>query len=93
VPGAPVATFDLDVVHSRSPENVKRLLKALESFERVPVSSAGHQLLMTRFGPLGLLGLIGAGYDYADLVPHAVDMQIGEGLTVRMLDLETCPPR
>ncbi len=101
--GAPVATFDLDVVHSRSPEDVGRLLKALESLgayyraspqKRVRpakshVSSAGHQLLMTRFGPLDVLGLIGAGHEYADLAPHAVDMQIGVGLTVRILDLET----
>jgi len=28
--GAPVTTFDLDVVHSRSPENVARLLAALD---------------------------------------------------------------
>jgi hypothetical protein len=101
--GAPVATFDLDVVHSRGRENVERLLKALGSLEayyraspekrvrpaKSHLSSAGHQLLMTRFGPLDVLGLIGAGREYADLAPHAVDMQIGEGLTVRILDLET----
>ncbi|PYT19606.1 MAG: hypothetical protein DMG58_35955 [Acidobacteria bacterium] len=31
--GAPFTTFDLDVVHSRDPANVDRLLRALESFE------------------------------------------------------------
>jgi hypothetical protein len=101
--GAPVSTFDLDVVHSRGPENVARLLKALESLEahyRVGLgkkvrpngshlSSAGHQLLMTRFGPLDVLGLIGAGHEYPDLAKHTVEMRIDEQLTVRVLDLET----
>jgi len=31
--GAPYTTFDLDVVHSRDPANVDRLLRALESLE------------------------------------------------------------
>ena len=31
--GAPIATFDLDVVHSRDPENVRHLLTALESLD------------------------------------------------------------
>ena len=73
--GAPLATFDLDVVHSREPHNLARLLAALEELEahyRIPgrqdmkpgpshLASAGHQLLMTRFGPLDLLGTIGKG--------------------------------
>jgi hypothetical protein len=101
--GAPVATFDLEIVHSRNRENVVRLLIALQELEAYyraqpdkrirssesHLSSAGHQLLMTRFGPLDVPGLIGAGHEYDDLAPHAVDMQIGEGLTVRVLDLET----
>lgn len=101
--GAPFATFDLDIVHSRNRENVARLLSALQDLEAYyraqpdkrirpsesHLSSAGHQLLMTRFGPLDVLGLIGEGQDYADLAPHAVEVQVGEGLTVRILDLET----
>ena len=31
--GVPMATFDLDVVHSRSPENVRRLLHLLEHLD------------------------------------------------------------
>jgi len=101
--GAPVATFDLDVVHSRSRENIGRLLAALEELDaryraqpakRVkPAAShlagAGHQLLMTRFGPLDVLGVIGAGREYPDLLPHTIEMEIGTGLSVRLLDLET----
>ena len=44
---------------------------------------------MTRFGPLDVPGLIGAVHEYDDLAPHAIDMQIGEGLTVPVLDLDT----
>jgi len=101
--GAPVATFDLDVVHSRDPENIMRLqaaLRALEARYRVPghrhrrpdeshLASAGHQLLMTRYGPLDLLGAIGAGRDYGALLAHTVRMRIGAGLNVRLLDLPT----
>ena len=31
IQGAPVTTFDLDIVHSRTPDNLDRLLSALES--------------------------------------------------------------
>ena len=31
--GAPISTFDLDLVHSRQPGNIVRLLKALETLE------------------------------------------------------------
>ena len=68
--GAPITTFDLDIVHSRKPENLDRLITALEALEayyRVRhdlklkptlshLSSPGHQLLMTRYGPLDVLG-------------------------------------
>jgi len=85
--GAPFTTFDLDVVHSRDPENVERLLEALESASHL--SSRGHQLLVTRVRPLDLLGMIGAGHEYAELLAHTVEMDIGAGVTVPVLDLET----
>jgi len=100
--GAPLATFDLDLVHARSPENVSRLLAALEALGayfrthpetgRAPdashLSSPGGQLLMTRFGPLDLLGAVGKGHGYEDLKQHCTRMDIGEGLRVQVLDLE-----
>ena len=72
--GAPLVTSDLDVVHSRAERNIERLLQALEDLDAhyrtqperrlAPNAShlrtAGHQLLATRFGPLDLLGEIGA---------------------------------
>jgi len=100
--GAPLATFDLDVVHSREPRNLARLIAALEELEvryRVPgrrdkkpgpshLASAGHQLLMTCFGPLDLLGTIGKGHDYGQLLNETVELEIGGGPKVRVLSLE-----
>lgn len=100
--GAPVNTFDLDVVHSRQAENITRLLAALEEMgayyrtqpERAlkpdasHLESSGHQLLITRFGPLDLLGEIGAGLQYEDLRAESVVLQGGEQVSVRVLNLE-----
>ena len=42
--GAPINTFDLDIVHSRSPENLSRLRQALDSLDAVYRTHAGRQL-------------------------------------------------
>ena len=100
--GAPVTTFDLDLVHSRSQDNLNRLISALEKLDPYyrgrgdqrlkpglsHLSSPGHQLLMTTFGPLDLLGAIGIGHSYDDLMKHTVVLEVG-GLQVQVLDLET----
>ena len=44
---------------------------------------------MTRFGPLDVLGSIGKGRRYQDLLPHAAEMTIAEGIRIRVLNLET----
>lgn len=101
--GAPVTTFDLDLVHSRRPDNIDRLLEALAHLDayyrgqgsRVirpkswHLSSPGHQLLLTQAGPLDLLGVIGKGRGYDELLPRTVGLSISRGLEVRLLDLET----
>src|SRR5713101_7532219 len=101
--GAPITTFDVDVVHARAPDNLNRLLAALQALDAYyreqqtrrltpslsHLASPGHQLLMTRAGPLDLLGTIGIDHSYEDLVPHTLEIQIGEGLQVRLLDLAT----
>lgn len=48
--------------------------------------SAGHQLLITRFGPLDLLGTIGRSHGYEDLLPDSID--VNAGVPVRVLKLE-----
>lgn len=69
--GAPINTFDIDLVHSRQPDNIARLLAALDSLEAAyrirpdlkpnasHLASTGHHLLNTRFGPLDVLATIG----------------------------------
>lgn len=99
--GSPVATFDLDIVHCRDPGNLDRLISVLQKMDayyrgrgdqRVTpklshLSSPGHQLLMTQFGPLDILGTIGTGHSYNDLLEHTVEVKVS-GLKLRILDLE-----
>jgi hypothetical protein len=101
--GAPVTTFDIDIVPARDEENLSRLLRVLDGLDAVyrigaerrlkpdlsHLSSPGHHNLMTRCGPLDVLGTIGRGLDYHDLIAHTVEMALGEGLQVRVLNLET----
>lgn len=101
--GAPIATFDIDIVHSRVPENIERLMKALEKLDttyRDPagrvikpeadhLASAGHHLLMTKAGPLDLLGELSPGKGYNALARNAATLTIKENLNVLLLDLET----
>jgi hypothetical protein len=69
--GAPVNPYHLDVVHSRAPENIPRLLDALKEFDAYDrhhllrltpneshLVSEGHQLLVTRFAALDLPGSV-----------------------------------
>ena len=100
--GAPVTTFDLDIVHSRSRENVTRLMSALEELEayyrerkdkritpkQAHLTSQGRHLLITRSGPLDLLGTIGSGHTYNDLLTRTVELKVSN-LKVRILGLQT----
>lgn len=99
--GVPMATFDLDVVHSRSPENVRLLLDLLAhlsaSSRLRPPSEAllpgadalggpGHQLLRTRLGPLDLLGTVEGGLGFEELEGLSEPFML-EGRTLRVLSL------
>jgi hypothetical protein len=93
----------VDVVHSRDIDNVARLVRVLEDLDAVyrmqperrlkpngsHLSSAGHQNLITRYGPLDLLGTISRNLAYRDLIPHSIELNISEGLRIRVLNLET----
>jgi len=101
--GAPVTTFDLDVVHARDDGNIFRLMSALEELEAVYRSQPerklrpgeshlrgdGHQLLLTNYGPLDVLGMIGKLRRWEDLRGHTRTMEIEPGVVVHVLDLET----
>lgn len=101
VQGAPVNTFDLDVVHARTPENIERLLGALrelDAFYRMDLNrrlaptashlaSAGHQLLVTNLGTLDLLGTIEEGTSYEELLADSEELDLG-GTPMRVTTLE-----
>jgi hypothetical protein len=100
--GAPTTTFDLDVVHRRTAENIARLLRALAELDAVyrhdtrnlrpkesHLASPGHQLLTTRYGDLDCLGTIDDSLDYDGLLERTVPMSIAGGQSVKVLDLPT----
>lgn len=101
--GAAVYTYDADVVHSRDPANLARLLPVLERLDAIyriqpdrrlrptesHLASPGHQNLVTRYGAVDFLGTIGRNLGYQELLPHSEEIDIGEGVRVRVLDLET----
>jgi len=95
--GAPVQTLDIDLVYSRDPENIQRLLDFLAKPTHLPIqphrrlrpneshlAGGGHLNLLTRYGPVDLLGMIGNHLGYADLLPHSNEMDIGEGLRIQV---------
>jgi len=97
--GAPVVTADIDIVHRREPDNVKRLVQILTELQAVyrhddrglrPTEShlmgPGHQLLVTRLGPLDALGALDSE-TYAELVSQSSPMELGEGLSILVLEL------
>ncbi len=101
--GAPVTTLDLDIVYSVEPDNLPRFVSALKKLDAIyreqparrltpevsHFAAGGHNLLITRFGPLDVLGSIGNGRTYRELVAHSPAIDFGEGLVVQVLDLET----
>jgi hypothetical protein len=101
--GAPIATFDVDVVYSHEPGNLDRLLAVLSRLDaffrtqperrirpaRSHLAGSGHLNLNTEYGPLDLLGTIGRGRSYQDLLPHSIAMDLGDDVRIRALDLET----
>lgn len=100
--GAPVNTFDLDIVHARDADNIRRLLSALTELDAVYRSSPerklrpdeshlagpGHQLLLTKVGPLDVLSMIGKSRTWNDLIGHTRNMEVEPGISVRVLNLE-----
>lgn len=100
VQGAPITTFDLDIVHRRTEENVDRLVTFLTSIgaryrsrrdlaippKRSALLGPGHSLFMTDLGPLDALGAIEGGADYHQLLPDSVTVPVA-GRTVHVLSI------
>jgi predicted nucleotidyltransferase len=103
IQGAPVVTRDVDVVFSRAPENLARILRWLEQsdaiFRNQPdrklrpnhshVAAGKHLNLLTVYGPVDLLGTAGEGLGYEELVPNSSEIEIDDSLRIRVLNLDT----
>jgi predicted nucleotidyltransferase len=99
--GSSLMTLDIDLVHSREGANLEKLAIALGKLEAryrehepkqiVPtkelLASEGHHLLMTRGGPLDLIGTVTKKRDYKELLEHTLLLAVGDQFKVRILDL------
>jgi hypothetical protein len=101
--GASYTTKDMDLVYARTPENIARLLPALASMDTIfrdfsgrkiapnasYLASANPKLLLTKHGPLDLLGTLSMEDDdtgYESLVGDATVVDL-DGITVRVIAL------
>jgi hypothetical protein len=100
--GAPITTFDIDIVPSLEESNLRKLLDFLldinarhrgRSGGQVlrptlrDLAAGGHCLLMTDHGPLDILGTIEQELGYDDLVEDSLQIQFrGHGLRVLKLE-------
>jgi hypothetical protein len=99
IQGVPTTTWDLDVVHRRTPANVERLLHVLRDLDAIArqdprhlqpnathLLGPGHILMETRFGDFDCLGAIDGGRTYEDLLDASLLMDF-EGRRLRILGL------
>ncbi len=99
--GAPITTFDLDICCRRSPENHRRVVAALRTFKpalrapegRVPfvwdektLELGCNFTLSTTAGDLDILGELGGGTTYDDLLPGSMVLDLF-GHPVRVMGL------
>jgi predicted nucleotidyltransferase len=98
--GAPTTTFDLDALVRVNQDNAERLAAALSQLEARfrehqktihpttrDILAGGHLLLLTRAGPLDILGYIGDRQRYEDLLERSSEIGLSVG-SLRVLDLE-----
>jgi hypothetical protein len=98
--GAPVSTFDLDIVPARDAANAERLARALAALRAhyrghpdvepttVDLQRPGHHLLLTSAGPLDVLGVAVGERDFERLIQHSDLLPLGDGLEARVLRLD-----
>jgi predicted nucleotidyltransferase len=100
--GSARLTFDVDVVYSRSPENIRRLALALTPYhpylrgaprglpfrwDAATIQRGLNFTLTSDIGELDVLGEIVGGGSYEELLPHSLTRQI-YGIDCRFLGLE-----
>jgi len=103
IQGAPIHTYDVDIVFAQDAENMSRLLEVLELLDAIfriqpsrrlrpnlsHLSGSGHINLQTRYGPLDVLTNIGDNLRYKDLLNLSTPMRIDESTTIQVLGLQT----
>jgi hypothetical protein len=85
--GSARATYDLDVVYRRTPDNIARIVSALSphqpylrgappglpfQWDAATLARGLNFTLITSLGDIDLLGEIAGGGSYDDLLPHSV---------------------
>lgn len=92
--GAPLNTFDTDIVHARNPENIERLVGALAEvdayYRQHPelLMGKGHHLFATTAGSVDVLSTVTEGRDYDTLLADSAWTTISGGFGVRIITLE-----
>jgi predicted nucleotidyltransferase len=92
--GSARSTVDVDVVYSRSPANIERLVAALAPYQPYPrgapaglpfrwsadtIRSGLNFTLVSTIGAVDLLGEVTGGGTYEHLLPHAVSVTYENG--------------
>ncbi len=99
--GAPVSTFDLDVVYSLDETNIDRLAGVLKELSAVYIDpggrtirptterlrGGGHHLLRTRYGRLDVMGSVGNALTFPELLSQSQTRSV-RGLEIVVLGLE-----
>jgi len=101
--GSARVTFDVDVVYSRSPDNINRLAEALAPHQPylrnapagLPFTLDSKTMrnglnfnLTTSLGDIDLLGEVTGGKTYSDLLPHSVEIEAFD-VRFKCVDLPT----
>jgi hypothetical protein len=92
--GTPKSAVDLDVCHSRDPENLERLSSALRDLGATPrldrpmLEQEDSFAFTTKHGGLDVVGTPAGVTGFQDLNANAVELRVGVGLIVRVASLD-----
>jgi hypothetical protein len=101
IQGAPVTTMEVDIVYSRSSENISKLfafLKSIDATYRRPDNKiiapkeedfpgVEHALFTTRIGPLDVLAFIEERKTYENLLKHTIEIEF-RGHAIQVLGIK-----
>jgi predicted nucleotidyltransferase len=103
VHGSARATYDVDLVYSRTDENIEHLVNALVphtpylrdappglpfSWDAKTIRSGLNFTLATKLGDIDLFGEVAGGETYDDLLPHSFEVE-AFGVRFKCIDLPT----